>query len=62
MDLPKLNRYLQSSSKRLNSAMELYEKAGAAHILAFLRKEAWINLKRSWNLWWALRRARPESK
>jgi hypothetical protein len=54
MDLQKQNQYLQSSSARLNSGMELYEKAGAPHTLVFLRKEAWIHLKRSVGLWWHL--------
>jgi hypothetical protein len=42
--------------------MDLYEKAGAAHILAFLKKEAWINLNRSWKLWRALCLTKPERK
>lgn len=51
---------LWKSNKRLEEGFELYYgKARTSVHLAFLRKEAWINLKRSLSLWRGLRRAKP---
>ena len=54
MSLLKIYQGLQRSSQRLSDFLSLYERDKSAQVLFYFKREAWIHLKRSFNLWRAL--------
>ena len=48
---------LLRSTDRVQRQVEMIEANGTSQpLISLLRREAWINLKRSWALYWAVRK------
>ncbi|RJO60429.1 MAG: hypothetical protein C4542_09015 [Dehalococcoidia bacterium] len=56
---------LWRSIERIQRQVKMIEATGPQrHLVILLRREAWINLKRSWELFWAVRKLKsgPENE
>lgn len=52
--------WVTRSADRLKRMVPLYQMGQLP--LPLLRREAWLHLKRSWELWWHLRWVKPTRK
>ena len=60
-DIAQKEESLERSTERIQRQLKIIDASGPRrHLVILLRREAWINLKRSWELFRAVRKLKAE--